>query len=276
MNFGEKSVRRRSDASVSQADFELNLQLLGGSRHRLAHRAKGRDVRLLLPRIPLKLAPGDWVFAIVPAGRTWRRVCWRSARVTAITQNGATVITEEMRTFSAVPPAMIIPQRSGPLKPGQVVRAHSGRRLPFGRVVKARLTTVQVRTPWLGRSRVVRVHRREVLPVRQGLYRAAPVTYRRASTRRESSRRLGSLVALERKYRWVLGAEGVVHRLRWDRVKPVDIARRYQPGDLVRAALPVGLKIASVTRALGQHVLYEVSWSQTQRALVPFSQLAPP
>lgn len=74
----------------------------------------------------------------------------------------------------------------------------------------------------------------------------------------------------------MLGAEGVIHHLPWDRVKPVPIAHRYRPGDRVRAALPVGLKLASVTRALGQHVLYEVAWSQTRRTLVPFSQLAPP
>ncbi len=271
MNFGDKRVRRRTDASVSRADYELNLQLVGGSRHRMAHRVKGRDVRLLLPRVPLKLASGEWVFVVVPAGQTWRRVCWRLARVTAITRSGATVITEEGRTFTAVPPAMIVPQRSDPLKPGLVVRVHSGRRLPFGRVVTVRPGSVEVRTPWLGRSRVVGVRRREVLPIRAGLYRAAPVVYRHKSTRR-----IGTLVTMERKYRWVLGAEGVVHRLSWDRVKAVDLGRRYQPGDRVRAALPVGLKVASVTRTLGHHVLYEVAWSQTHRTLVPFSDLAPP
>jgi len=271
MDFGAKRVRRRADGSVSKADFALNLQLLGDRRHRLAHRVKGRDVRPLLPGTPLKLARGDWVFAVLPAGQTWRRVCWRSARVTAITQTGATLVTEERRAFDSVPPAMIVRQIPGLLKPGQVVRVHSGRHLPFGRVATVRPGTVEVTTPWLGRSRVVSVRRREVLPIREGLYPSSPVIYRFKSTRR-----MGTMVTVERKYRWVLGAEGVVHRLRWDRVKSVPIARRYKPGDRVRAALPVGLKLASITRTLGRHVLYEVAWSQTRRTLVPFSQLAPP
>jgi hypothetical protein len=271
MDFGRKKVRRRADSTVSQADYELNLQLLGGRKHRLAHRVKGRDVRRLLPQTPLKLVRGAWVFAVLPVGRTWRRVCWRSARVTAITKTGATLITEEQRTFDSVPPAMIVPQRRGPVKAGQVVRVHSGRQLPFGRVATVRPGTVEVITPWLGRPRKVSVRRREVLPIREGLFPAAPVIYRLASTQR-----MGTLLTLERKYRWVLGAEGVVHRLSWDRVKPVPITRRYNPGDRVRAALPVGLKLASVTRALGQHILYEIAWSQTRRSLVSFSQLAPP
>lgn len=252
-------------------EFEVNLQLLGDRKHRLAHRDKGRDVRLLLPRIQLKLAVGNWVFALVPAGQSWQRVCWRSARVTAINRTGATLVTEEGRHFESVPPAMIVPQRPGPLKPGQVVRVHSGRLLLFGRVSALRPGTVKVRTPWLGRSREVSARRIEVLPVREGLFPASPVIYRH-----KSARQMGSLVTLERKHRWVLGAEGVVLRLGWDRVKPVPISRQHNPGDRVRAALPVGLKLASVTRVLDQHVLYEVSWSATRRSVVPFSQLAPP
>ncbi len=271
MEFGERQVGSRPQSGMAPDEFELNLQLLGDRRHRLAHRVKGRDVRRLLPRVNLKLAKGDWVFAVLPAGNSWRRVCWRSARVTALEQAGATVITEEGRRFNAVPPAMIVPQRKGRLKAGMVVRVHNGRQLPFGRVVGLRLGAVEVRTPWLGRSRVVSARRREVLPIREGLYPSAPVIYRF-----QAARRMGSLLALERKYRWVLGAEGVVQRLPWDQVKPVPITRRYRPGDRVRAALPVGLKLASVTRALGQHVLYEVSWSATRRSVVPFSQLAPP
>jgi len=271
MDFGRRRAARRADASVSQVDYEVNLQLLGGRRHRLAHRVEGRDVRLLLPQNPVKLVKGAWVFAVLPAGRTWRRVCWRSAQITAITPTGATLITEEKRTFDSVPPGMIVPQQRGPVKPGQVVRVHSGRRLPFGRVTAVRPGTVSVSTPWLGRIRVVQARPWEVLPIRDGLFPASPVIYRSRSTHR-----IGTLLTPEKKHRWVLGAEGVVLRLPWEWVTPLPISRKYTTGDRVRAALPVGLRLASITRVLDQHVLYEVSWSPTRRSLVPFSQLAPP
>ncbi len=271
MDFGPSRAAGRSEGPLTRADFELDMQLLGGRRHRLPHRIKGRDVRPLLPRIPLKVSPGDWVFAVLPAGKSWRRVCWRSARITAITPEGASVVTEEGRRFAAVVPALVGTQRRGRLHVGQVVRVHSGRALPFGRVSGLGRGEVLVRTPWLGRSRVVSARRQEVLPVGKGLSRGAPVVYRV-----HSLGRLGALVVSENKYRWVLGAEGVLQRLPWHLVTPVPISRRYSPGDRVLAAMPKGLKLVSVTRALAQHVLYEVSWTPTQRDVVPFSQMAPP
>jgi hypothetical protein len=134
--------------------------------------------------------------------------------------------------------------------------------------VPGRLT---VATAWLGRTREVHVRREEVLAVRSGLHPAGPVVYRLGG-----SHRLGSLIASERKHRWILGAEGVVHHLPWTHVKPVRFGRRYQPGDQARAAVPVSLRLVSIIRALDGGVRYEVGWAQTKRQVVSFSRLAHP
>ena len=60
------------------------------------------------------------------------------------------------------------------------------------------------------------------------------------------------------------------------RVRAISLSRRYRPGDQVRAALPIGLKLVSITRALQNDVLYEVAWAQTRRRVVAFSDVAPP
>ena len=273
VRFGPKpGSESKPDAAVARVDYELDLQLLGDRRHRVVSAIRGRDVRRLLPARRVTLRRGARVFAVVPVGRNWKRVVWRAARVESVDrQQRFTVRLEEGRLFDGLPGAMILRAGRSALKAGQVVRVHVGRGLPFGRIREVKGGQVWVRTTWLGATRDVRVSRHEVLRVSSGLQMAGPVVYRV-----ETTHRLGSLVASERKHRWVLGAEGVVHKLPWNDVKAIRFGRRFKSGDQVRAALPVSLRLVSVIRAMDDGVRYEVGWSQTRRSVVAFSALAPP
>ncbi len=282
VRFGRKPAEKSPtpDGGLGADQYELDLGLLGDRRHRVVAAVKGRDVRQDLPPRSVRLEPGQRVFAVVPVGRDWKRVGWRAARVESVDpRDRFTVRLEEGRLFDGVPSAMLIESSSKPLAAGAVVRVHVGRGLPFG-LLRARgaqggakrgTRRVTVATTWLGAAREVQARRREVLAVRSGLRPAGPVVYEIGE-----SHRLGSLVATSRKHRWVLGAEGVVHLLPWTRVKPIRFGRRYQPGDQVRAALPVSLRLVSVIRALDGGVRYEVGWAQTKRQEVSFARLAPP
>ncbi|MFH2009074.1 MAG: hypothetical protein ABI333_20965 [bacterium] len=271
MDFRKKSKSSKPDAAVSRTDLELDFRFFGDRRHRVVVRVSGRDVRSLLPSRRHRIAAGAYAFAVVPMANRWDRVCWRAVRVLTAGEQAVSVQTEEGRRFSGVPYAMVVSGGRAALKPGQVVRVHSGRKLPFGRILEAVSGGVRVRTSWLGQARLVSARRREVLAVRPGLNPASPVVYRFDGTAR-----IGSLILVDSKHHWVLGAENVIHRLALNQVNALDLSARHRRGDQVRVALPIGLKLVSVTRALEQHALYEVAWAQTQRRIVSFADVAPP
>jgi hypothetical protein len=130
---------------------------------------------------------------------------------------------------------------------------------------------VALQTVWLGEPRRVLADRWEVLPLKSGMVAASPVVYWL-----EDTRRIGSLVTLDQKHRWVLGAEGVIHRLPWNKVQAFDMSKVHRVGDQVLAALPVTLRLVSVIRVLDRGLRYEVGWAQTKRQVVSFAALAPP
>lgn len=233
---------------------------------------EGRDVRRDLPAQPMEVKTGDRAFAVVPIGSSWQRVGWRAVRVQAVSTGGtAAVRTEEDRLIEGVPPALILPAPRERLRLGQVVRVGVGRGLPYGRVHRLEGGRVMVQTVYLGELREVAASPSEVLVVRQGPRPATPVVYGLAE-----GHRLGSLVAVDRKHRWVLGAEGVIHHLPWTDVTELDLDVPRRPGDVLRAAVTPDLRKVILMRELDKGLRYEVGWDGTASQVVCFSALAPP
>jgi hypothetical protein len=183
---------------------------------------------------------------------------------------GVTVRLEEGREISGVPAALIRPAGKERLILGDVVRAGIGRELPFGRVTSVEGERVVVRTVFLGELREASLARHEVLKVPSGMEMATPVVLHRPA-----GDIIGSLIALDQKHRWVLGPDGLIHRVPWTDVKELSVGRPLAPGDSVRAALPVSLRTVTVAKIIDAGLRYEVAWEQTRRAVVCFASIAP-
>lgn len=232
---------------------------------------QARDVRVLLPRRKQTVRAGDRAFAVVPIGHQWQRVGWRGVQVISVGAGGDTTVRlEEGREVAGVPPALILGAPGERPRVGEAVRAGIGRSLPFGRVHRLDGERVVVRTVFLGEVREATLAPEEILRLPAGLMPGAPVVFRQTA-----GHRIGSLLVEDHKHWWVLGPDGIIHRVPWTDLKPLSMDHALSSGDAVRAALPMSLRTVTVTKVLDAGLRYEVGWDQTLREVVCFSALAP-
>jgi hypothetical protein len=266
IDFSSSSKRITLDESARSSEAKRR----ESERRIVARRETGQDLRKLLPERPIVVAVGAPVFAVLPVAGAWTHVGWQAARVTSVRSDGLGLATEDGRRFPWVPAAFVAPPGPRP-RPGQIVRVAAGRELPFGAVTSVEPKLVTVRSAWLGWIRTVQAAPEDVMTFAGPYSPGAPVVFQQGQVRR-----LGSLVLLDGKHRWVVGPAGVLHRLPFPDVQSTTLRLDRKSGDEVLVPQPIRLVLATVVKVLSDGLRYEVAPDPTTRAVTTFDQLVTP